>query len=159
MVVDTALERAEAELFNTISTTAWELRSGNWLVCKSELESARLITRPLTSLVVGCVCSEPDELLLGDRCAGAGRDGVCDDGGPGSDYSVCQLGSDCSDCGPRAAPEEVFAAPAGTDYGQLLRNASGINLVTMQVTHLPTRPHPQPLLGRSAFSGANQIVG
>ena len=31
------------------------------------------------------------------------NDGVCDDGGPGSDFSACGfgLGSDCLDCGPR----------------------------------------------------------
>lgn len=28
-------------------------------------------------------------------------DGDCDDGGPGSDYSVCAFGKDCTDCGPR----------------------------------------------------------
>ena len=28
-------------------------------------------------------------------------DGYCDDGGPGSDFSVCGLGTDCTDCGPR----------------------------------------------------------
>jgi len=27
------------------------------------------------------------------------RDGDCDDGGPGSDYSFCELGTDCADCG------------------------------------------------------------
>lgn len=29
------------------------------------------------------------------------NDGVCDDGGPGSEYSVCGLGTDCGDCGAR----------------------------------------------------------
>ena len=30
-----------------------------------------------------------------------GGDGACDDGGPGSSYSLCALGTDCTDCGPR----------------------------------------------------------
>ena len=30
-------------------------------------------------------------------------DGGCDDGGPGAEYSICALGTDCTDCGPRAA--------------------------------------------------------
>jgi len=30
--------------------------------------------------------------------------GVCDDGGPGSETSHCDLGSDCTDCGPRVIP-------------------------------------------------------
>lgn len=29
------------------------------------------------------------------------NDGECDDGGPNSLYSVCPLGTDCNDCGPR----------------------------------------------------------
>ena len=29
-------------------------------------------------------------------------DGDCDDGGPGSEYSVCALGTDCTDCGARS---------------------------------------------------------
>lgn len=36
-----------------------------------------------------------------DQCMYKGDDD-CDDGGPGSEYSICQSGSDCSDCGPRA---------------------------------------------------------
>ena len=28
-------------------------------------------------------------------------DGWCDDGGFGSDYDACELGTDCADCGPR----------------------------------------------------------
>ena len=30
-----------------------------------------------------------------------GRDGSCDDGGPGAEFGNCALGDDCSDCGPR----------------------------------------------------------
>ena len=29
------------------------------------------------------------------------NDGTCDDGGPGAEYSFCELGTDCADCGPR----------------------------------------------------------
>ncbi|HJL18008.1 MAG TPA: hypothetical protein RMH99_20250 [Sandaracinaceae bacterium LLY-WYZ-13_1] len=42
-----------------------------------------------------------------DTCRWA-TDGACDDGGAGAAYSVCALGTDCSDCGPRdgsPAPE------------------------------------------------------
>jgi len=34
-----------------------------------------------------------------NTCITAG-DGECDDGRPGSLYSICELGSDCEDCGP-----------------------------------------------------------
>jgi hypothetical protein len=42
---------------------------------------------------------EPVE-LCDDTCYSP-NDGDCDDGGSGSDYDICELGTDCSDCGPR----------------------------------------------------------
>jgi len=30
-------------------------------------------------------------------------DGDCDDGGPGTEYTSCSVGSDCTDCGPRSS--------------------------------------------------------
>ena len=41
-----------------------------------------------------------DGCLCGNTCNSAG-DGDCDDGGSGSEYSVCTLGTDCADCGRR----------------------------------------------------------
>ena len=38
MLVDTTMERAEAELSNVVST-AWKARSGEELACKNELEN------------------------------------------------------------------------------------------------------------------------
>ena len=38
-------------------------------------------------------------------------DGVCDDGGPGSEYSECAYGSDCEDCTWRLAPSPPPSAP------------------------------------------------
>ena len=38
--------------------------------------------------------------LCEDTCIWTG-DGDCDDGGEGSITSTCDLGSDCTDCGPR----------------------------------------------------------
>jgi hypothetical protein len=35
------------------------------------------------------------------------HDGECDDGGPGSLYSICDYGTDCGDCGPRGAAMPV----------------------------------------------------
>ena len=45
--VDTASERAEAELSNAVSTRAWKPQSGEWLAFTSELESAGISTGPL----------------------------------------------------------------------------------------------------------------
>ena len=39
------------------------------------------------------------------------RDGECDDGGPGSEYSDCNLGTDCSDCGARTNDATVIPPP------------------------------------------------
>ena len=47
MLIDTGLERAEAELSNAVSTSAWKLVGGVWLAFKSELESTGLSTGPL----------------------------------------------------------------------------------------------------------------
>jgi len=50
----------------------------------------------------------PPPLVLSDAASGRDtctntcmydNDGDCDDGGPGSDFSSCELGSDCADCG------------------------------------------------------------
>lgn len=63
-----------------------------------------------------------DPLPMGNRSGGASceglrcddtcfyaNDGLCNDGGPGSVFSVCELGSDCTDCGPRNnAPDDSF---------------------------------------------------
>ncbi|XP_077984199.1 uncharacterized protein LOC144438866 isoform X2 [Glandiceps talaboti] len=42
--------------------------------------------------------------LCTDDCSPFNNDGDCDDGGPGFDFNLCSLGSDCSDCGSREAP-------------------------------------------------------
>ena len=60
----------------------------------------RLIVLPCILIVLpafgGCV----EEAICTNTCEWA-RDGECDDGGEGSDYSVCDYGTDCSDCGSR----------------------------------------------------------
>lgn len=43
-------------------------------------------------------------------CADAGDDD-CDDGGAGSEYDSCDLGSDCDDCGVRTSTDSPTAAP------------------------------------------------
>lgn len=40
------------------------------------------------------------ETVCNNDCLWA-NDGQCDDGGDGSDTSLCGEGSDCDDCGPR----------------------------------------------------------
>ena len=60
-------------------------------------------------------CSDDCQpVIVGDDPVG---DGYCDDGGPGSEYSICDLGSDCTDCGTRfvqrpAPPDLPYTAPS-----------------------------------------------
>ena len=44
--------------------------------------------------------------LCSNTCEYA-SDGDCDDGGPGSDFSVCEFGTDCNDCGPRQNDTQI----------------------------------------------------
>jgi hypothetical protein len=58
--------------------------------------------------------SSAQSMLCTNTCSTA-FDNECDDGGPGSLYSICELGSDCSDCGPRPQANAAPPAPAGMD--------------------------------------------
>jgi hypothetical protein len=40
-------------------------------------------------------------VICDDTCETFPMDGDCDDGGPNSDFSLCALGTDCTDCGRR----------------------------------------------------------
>jgi hypothetical protein len=64
--------------------------SSKWdALCASRVES------------YGCgTCNDQSQPLCTDTCQYA-NDGWCDDGGPDADFSVCELGTDCGDCGPR----------------------------------------------------------
>ena len=57
----------------------------------------------LTSLS-GCFPDVEEEALCENTCQYA-FDGECDDGGPNSQYSLCDCGTDCADCDERAALE------------------------------------------------------
>ena len=48
--------------------------------------------------------AQVDVGLCEEDCGAYTGDGDCDDGGPGSEWSSCALGNDCSDCGPRFQP-------------------------------------------------------
>ena len=65
---------------------------------------------PALSTYANCTCLETCEV----NGYSAASDGFCDDGGPGSEYSMCRLGSDCHDCGPRGGPSELFEWPYQT---------------------------------------------
>ncbi|KAL1510269.1 hypothetical protein AB1Y20_006591 [Prymnesium parvum] len=68
------------------------------------------------SCALGADCADCGPRATGARCGvdhtlalcGGGcmfeSDGHCDDGGPGSKFDACSLGSDCEDCGSREQP-------------------------------------------------------
>ena len=67
----------------------YRMTNGNW----AGFESA---ATPTNDVVTACEDScGTDNVWV--------NDGYCDDGGPGSDFSVCALGTDCGDCGPRVS--------------------------------------------------------
>lgn len=54
----------------------------------------------LLAAFLGAACSSDGGSRCEETCSYA-MDGECDDGGPGSLYSGCEFGTDCTDCGPR----------------------------------------------------------
>ena len=63
----------------------------------------------------------------GFRCSNAcayTSDGPCDDGGQGSEFAICDLGTDCADCGPRyiSPPPQLPPTPTITQTSTGLPN-------------------------------------
>ena len=57
----------------------------------------------------GCLCSNRGACAFGGK-----RNNICQDGGPGSQFSDCEYGTDCSDCGKRQAPYPPEKPPAAS---------------------------------------------
>lgn len=67
----------------------------------SSLPECEVIEAECPALLDGEGTNEPPaENGCEDTCNDA-DDGWCDDGGPGADFNLCPLGTDCTDCGPR----------------------------------------------------------
>jgi hypothetical protein len=68
-----------------------------------EGEEPFMMPAGLDSLACASVCGPTDgtDTTLCENTCTYSNDGQCDDGGPGADYSICDLGTDCNDCGPR----------------------------------------------------------
>ena len=58
----------------------------------------------------------PPPILCDDSC-GYSSDNFCDDGGPGSSFGVCDLGTDCADCGPRSGGSSGGDSSGGDSSG------------------------------------------
>ena len=75
---------------------------GTW-VCTG-IPGSRQPAHPIRMVVVSLIASFNVALLTSCFCEDAcnfASDGDCDDGGPGSEYGECSVGTDCSDCGQR----------------------------------------------------------
>jgi len=69
-------------------------------------ESVRSLALVLGFLVIDSSCAR-----CSDTCPSA-RDGTCSDGGSDTVYYDCELGTDCTDCGPRPDPSSSQASSA-----------------------------------------------
>ena len=74
-----------------------------------------------------------------NSCAYA-NDGSCDDGGEGAEYSSCELGTDCSDCGPRAG--KGGASRVGIEPHQQEKATRKMNKGTTQIAEVKTDDMP-----------------
>ena len=74
-----------------------------------------------------------------DTCS-TSKDGACDDGGPGSEFSVCARYTDCVDCGRRAASGRrlLFAGHSSS----AVNSATSESVVSTNPTDLDSRPAP-----------------
>ena len=77
------------------------------------------------------VPSHRRELQTAEACTETcnyASDGVCDDGGLGSEFSDCSRGADCTDCGTRARPPSQPPSPPSPPPSQpnLVSTAAGL---------------------------------
>ena len=113
---------SDGAVYSTMSRLAFEKLSGN---------IALHFFRP-GSPAFNQAAGELDIPGVGRPLAGNGctntcdshHDNECDDGGPNSLYAVCDLGTDCADCGPRT---EADALGAVTGAGGTAPPAAGGN--------------------------------
>lgn len=75
----------------------------------------QLVLLAFSPLIINCG-DDGSNSSSGQLCSNSceyADDGFCDDGGEGSDYDDCALGSDCGDCGPRT-PNDNPQPTSGT---------------------------------------------
>ena len=119
MLIDAALERAEPELSNAVSTSAWKPHSGTWLVLKSELASAGFMCGPLSKWGGGKQSSDGSDVLT-------------------SHLKWTELAALPRDCSP---------LPGGQQCGRTLMETQGLRITACHPRIQQLRsPPPVPLL-------------
>jgi len=99
------------------------------------------------------VLAPVDEGVCSNECTFA-HDGECDDGGPGSDYSVCVFGSDCGDCGPRGG-SDAGDPPASDPFADLCAAGDSVEECMDELWRLELEEAPCP----EAVSGGTCDAG
>lgn len=104
---------------------------------------------------------DASEALCSNTCNYPG-DGECDDGGVGSDYSVCAFGTDCDDCGPRDASDAAGAGGGGGATGGGGVDEDECDYDTQcpsQEACIASRCQPVECTSDSHCSGCNRCIG
>ncbi|MCG3137299.1 MAG: hypothetical protein HJJLKODD_01142 [Phycisphaerae bacterium] len=85
-------------------------------------------------------CEEDSEQEYCEDYCDFAADGECDDGGPGADYSACDYGSDCTDCGVRF-PEAARTAKRHVASRRVIqRNITDVYCPVPHQAHPLTHP-------------------
>ncbi len=101
----------------------------------SDVSKRRLTThaRPfyMRAAVILAVVNASSTAAQCTSTCGDASDGYCDDGGPGSQFSICGLGTDCADCGTRygtyaSPPPPPRVSSCASDCRALYSSCSGL---------------------------------
>lgn len=115
------------------------------------------------------LCEDSCSYSYGRSSIDAYRDGECDDGGPGSEYSYCDPGTDCTDCTGRLYIEPVWRVVIGVVGGMIVLVCLVCCLMhppcsrqKRTVQHLPPAAHPaaelQPAVEPPSGGGGPSIA-
>lgn len=85
--------------------------------------SVAVLTLLSGSTLGGCDKDDPEAAFCNDTCAYS-SDLACDDGAPGSSYSLCNFGTDCTDCGVRYGSPSY--SNAYSNYSNAYSNYSNV---------------------------------
>ena len=104
-----------------VCNTGW---SGEWCNTALSTSSSGGGTSSGGTSSGGTSSSSGSGALCTNTCPYA-NDGECDDGGPGATYDICDLGTDCADCGVRytsssSGGTSSTSSSGGSSSGQLM---------------------------------------
>ena len=109
--------------------------------------AAMLESEASIAVLPACLCDESCTATYSGAIIA--NDSSCDDGGSGSEYSDCAVGTDCADCGPRGTGCDLEPPPSSGDAHRHLQaagegNARKVLPPAMPSPLLPDMPSPPP---------------